>query len=405
MKAILPVAGSGTRMYPLGVTTPKCLLTVLNKPILLWTIETLVTNGIDEIIVVISAGKFGKLIRDYVESLTIPDVKLHIAVQEQQLGTAHVLQSAKRFFTKGEQFLMLYGDDLYGPKNIQSVLKAKTLVVLGQEVKDPEKWGIFQTDSDGHLGAVIEKPTEFVGSLANIGCMKLSTKIFDLFETLSISSRGEYELTDTLSLLARQEPIKVLPTTDYWIPIGYPWHLLDATAYFLPKMEPSIQGKVEAGATIAGNVVLPKTSTVHAGTVIEGNVLIGENCSIGPHTYIKGNVVIGNGSTIGFSGEVKNSIIGENSLIARLSYVSDSIIGNGVNFSAGCIVANRRHDRENVRTPVKGQMVDTLRVKFGTVIGDQVSLGVGTVIYPGRKIWPSVTTRPGEIVQKDLITT
>lgn len=402
MKAILPVAGSGTRMYPLGVTTPKCLLPILNKPLIEWTLEALHQNGVTEVILVISAGVFGQKIRDYLTSHSYP-ISIQFAVQEQQLGTAHVVQMAADFFQPGEEFIFMYGDDLYGPGNLAEIMAAPGLAVMGKEVTDPEKWGILQHDAEGRLLHVVEKPTEFVGNLASIGCMKLNTRVFELYDQLEISPRGEYEITDTLQLLADETTIQVVPSVDYWIPIGYPWHILEATEYLLPQLEAKVEGTVEDNVTIKGNVILPKSSTIKAGTYIEGNVLIGENCIIGPNAHLRENITIGDDCKVGFAVEIKNSVIGNKSQVPHLSYIGDSVLGQAVNFSGQSITANWRHDNQTIHTPIKGQMVDTKRIKLGAVIGDNVHLGTNTNIFPGRKIWPNQTTRPGQVVEKDIV--
>jgi UDP-N-acetylglucosamine diphosphorylase / glucose-1-phosphate thymidylyltransferase / UDP-N-acetylgalactosamine diphosphorylase / glucosamine-1-phosphate N-acetyltransferase / galactosamine-1-phosphate N-acetyltransferase len=406
MKAIIPIAGNGTRMYPLGVTTPKCLLKILNKPIIEWTLDSLAANNISEAILVTSAGHFGQLTRDYIEQHFIStnryEMKISFAIQEQQLGTAHVVQMAKDFFQPGEQFVFLYGDDLYGPATIGQTLSTNELAVIGKKVLDPEKWGIFQTNDQNQLVGVIEKPETFVGDLANIGCMKLDTRVFDLFEQLTVSKRGELELTDSLQLLAQETTIQVLPATDYWLPIGYPWHLLEAVEFFLPQAENSIDGRVEEGVTIKGKLVLPESSSILGGTVIEGNVLVGENTIIGPNARLRGNVAIGSDSLVGFGVEVKNSVIGDGCRLPHLAYLGDSILGNNINIAGGCMIANLRHDKNTIRTPVGGKMVDTMRHKFGCVLGDNVRLGINTSLYPGRKIWPGLTTNPGQVVDKDI---
>lgn len=402
-KAIIPVAGNGTRMYPLGVTTPKCLVTILNKPLLWWSIDALKQNGITELVLVISAGVFGQKIRDFVEAHPVEGVSIKFAIQEQQLGTAHVVQMAKEFFSPGEQFVFMYGDDLYGPGTIQSVISVDGLAVTGMKVSDPEKWGIFHADETGKLINVIEKPKEFVGDIANIGCMKLDYRIFELFDKLQISVRGEYELTDSLLMLAKLDRISVLQTQDYWIPIGYPWHILDATERFLPDIEDKREGQIGPNVTITGKIILPKSSVIKPGTVIEGNVMIGENCIIGPNAYLRQNVVIGNDCVVGFNVELKNTVVGDGTKIPHQAFLGDSVLGKNVNFSGLSGAANLRHDEATVRTPIKGQMVDSMRQKLGTIIGDNVKLGIGTKIFPGRKIWPNKTTRPGEIVDKDIV--
>jgi bifunctional UDP-N-acetylglucosamine pyrophosphorylase/glucosamine-1-phosphate N-acetyltransferase len=74
-----------------------------------------------------------------------------------------------------------------------------------------------------------------------------------------------------------------------------------------------------------------------------------------------------------------------------------------VNFGAGTITANLRHDGQNNLSEVGGRLVDTGRRKLGTVVGDNVHTGIHTSIYPGRKLWPGTWTRPGAIVQADLV--
>lgn len=403
MKALLPLAGLGKRMYPLGVNTPKCLLPILNKPLLRWTLEALKLNGIHEVVAVINNGEFGQKIKTYIESLGWSDFTFQFAFQDEQKGTADVVQAAKDFFTVQEEFLFLHGDDLYGPQNIAQIINTPGLAVTGQTVTDPEKWGIFQTNEQHQLMRVVEKPTAEVGKLANIGCMKLKGKVFELFRQLQPSVRGEYELTDTLNLLVKESPIQVLEAKDYWLPIGYPWHLLAATEFLAPQIESEIEGTVEENVVIKGKVVLPKSSTIKSGTYIEGNVIVGENSVIGPNAYLRESVVIGNNCKIGFSVEVKNSVFGNDTHVPHLSYVGDSVLADNVNFAGTSITANFRHDTKTIQTPVKGEMVDTGRLKLGTIIGENVKLGIGTTIYPGRKIWPNKTTLPDQIVDKDIV--
>ena len=79
-----------------------------------------------------------------------------------------------------------------------------------------------------------------------------------------------------------------------------------------------------------------------------------------------------------------------------------SVIGDRVNFGAGTIISNFRHDGKNHRSMVDGELVETGRRKFGAVIGDAVHTGIHTAIYPGRKMGPGTMTRPGEVVERDL---
>ncbi len=184
--------------------------------------------------------------------------------------------------------------------------------------------------------------------------------------------------------------------------IRHPWDLLRANESHLAALSESrLDGQVHPSAVIDGIVVLGKGSRILPGVCIEGKVVIGEGCKIGPNCYLRGNTSIGDSCHIGQAVEIKNSIVLSRTNVGHLSYVGDSILGEGVNFGAGTIVSNLRHDGGNHRSMVDGDLVDTGRRKFGTIVGDGVHTGIHTSIYPGRKLWPGVTTRPGEVVEKD----
>jgi bifunctional UDP-N-acetylglucosamine pyrophosphorylase/glucosamine-1-phosphate N-acetyltransferase len=184
--------------------------------------------------------------------------------------------------------------------------------------------------------------------------------------------------------------------------IRYPWDLLLVNDRVVGAItESRFDGEKRANVTIDGNVWLGEGSVLLPGVYIEGNVVIGQNCKIGPNCYIRGNTHIGDECHIGQAVEIKNSILMNGVSAGHLSYVGDSIIGEGCNLGAGTITANFRHDGKNHRSEVDGGLVDTGRRKFGCVMGDHVHTGIHTSIYPGRKIWSNQSTLPGEIVRKD----
>ncbi len=195
----------------------------------------------------------------------------------------------------------------------------------------------------------------------------------------------------------------VLSHDDRCLLIRYPWDLLCLNEWILDALTVGeSHGTVSPAAAIEGCLVLGKGSRILPGVFIEGNVMIGEGCKIGPNCYIRGATSIGDGCHIGQAVEIKNSIVMRKTSIGHLSYCGDSVIGEGVNFGAGTIVSNFRHDGAQHQSMVGGRLIGTGRRKFGTVIGDGVHTGIHTSIYPGRKIWPGLSTRPGEIVQRDL---
>lgn len=187
--------------------------------------------------------------------------------------------------------------------------------------------------------------------------------------------------------------------------IRYPWDLLRVNELVLAGVTVSrVEGTLSPAAHVEGILVLGPRSKVLPGVYIEGTVIVGADCKIGPNCYIRGSTSVGDRCHIGQAVEIKNSILLAGASIGHLSYCGDSIVGEKTNFGAGTITANFRHDGRNHRSMVAGQLVDTGRRKFGAIIGDHVHTGIHTAIYPGRKLWPEVSTRPGAVVQKDVLT-
>jgi len=409
MKAIIPLGGRGSRIFPLGISGPKCLLRLLNKPLLLWTIEALAENKIYEIVLIINPNEFGEKIKKYINSLSLKKVKLHFAIQEEPLGTGHAMNCASKFFKKGEKLLFINGDDLYSSNDIKKLLRYP-FSVMTKKVKDPSKWGVCKISTNNYLKEIIEKPTTLIGHLANIGCYYVDSRVFDLYKKTKKSSRGEYEITDVINLFAKIEKVKTVESTDYWQPLGYPWHYLEATELLGENLKSDIQGKIEKYVTINGKIILPKSSTIRSGTYIDGNLIVGENSIVGPNVLIRGNVVVGNNTLIRFGTDIKNSTIGDNCNITQ-SYIGDSVFGNNVNFPISVCASYQKSifgyevidKSENVKTLIKDRKIDTGHDKFGAIIGDNAQIGIHTIIFPGIKIWPNTYTSPGEIIKKDLV--
>lgn len=186
--------------------------------------------------------------------------------------------------------------------------------------------------------------------------------------------------------------------------IYHPWDFLRANELFVSGLtEHSIAGEVHPSAVIEGIIFLGPGTRILPGVFIEGNVVIGANCKIGPNCYLRGNTSIGDACHIGQSVEIKNCLILSKTSVGHLSYVGDSVLGTGVNFGAGTTTSNLRHDGKNHHSIVDGVLVDTGRRKLGAIIGDGVHTGIHTSIYPGRKLWPGSTTRPGDVVERDIL--
>lgn len=191
----------------------------------------------------------------------------------------------------------------------------------------------------------------------------------------------------------------VIPVDPASFRLRHPWDLLALNEQLVGTIDRNrIEGTVRAGATLDGFVRLGRGSVILPGVYIEGNVVIGEDCKIGPNCYIRGNTSVGDRCHIGQAVEIKNSLLGDKVSVGHLSYAGDSVICDRVNFGAGTIISNLRHDGHNHRWLENQEFVDTGRRKFGAIIGENVHTGIHTSIYPGRSLSENSMTTPGEIV-------
>ena len=395
MKAIIMAAGQSTRTYPLTLTRPKPLLKVCNRTILARQLDALrgIVSG-----VLLVVGYRKDMIRDAFGD-DYGGLRLEYVDQTEQLGTGHaILQCAD--CVKGP-FLALNGDDLFDPIDLAKLAGA-TNAALAKEVDEPRLYGVFETRDDGTVTRLIEKPENPATNLANVGAYSLTPGIFQALSRVEKSERGEIELTSAIQMLAQESAFRVIEMEGYWLPIGYPWHLLEANEFLLTRLEHRLEGTVSPRAELRGVVSIGAGSVIQSGVVIDGPVIIGENASIGPNCWLRPGATIGDGCRVGQACEIKNTILMDGAAVPHLSYVGDSIIGEKSNFGAGTITANVRHDNDNVKSMVKGTLVDTGRRKLGAIVADNVHTGINTSIYPGRKLWPGTSTLPGTAVTRDI---
>ncbi|RME54871.1 glucose-1-phosphate thymidylyltransferase [Candidatus Woesearchaeota archaeon] len=396
VQAVILAAGKSTRTYPLTLTRPKPLLKVMNKPILAYLLDQLLECDVEETIIIDGYKK--EMIRDFFGD-NYKGMKLKFVEQKEQLGTLHALHQVKDYLNG--RFFVLYGDDLLHAHDLKKCLDHKYAMCL-MKTKYPERFGIAKVEDD-RVVDIVEKPKTYIGDLASVGGFMFDMKVFD-YPLEKDEGEAEYYIPNMLRKLAKDEEIYPIIVEKYWLPTGYPWDLLNANEVMIKELKDTvIKGEVEENVIIKGNLILEEGSVVKAGTYIEGNVVIGKNCIVGPSAYIKNGTVIGDGCSVGHQVTVKNSILMDNVELGHLTYVADSVIGENVIVGAGTIVANRSSDDGVIVSEHKGDNIPTGRRCFGTILSDEVNIGVKNVIYPGKKIWPYVKTPPGKIINMDIL--
>ena len=391
MQAVILSAGEGTRMRPLTYTRPKVMLPIANKPILQHLIENLARAGVDEIVLVV--GYKEETVRKYFGD-EFNGVRIRYVRQKKQLGTAHALLSAEHVLE--DRFLMLNGDAIVFEDDLKKLVKEESGIAVF-EVPNPQDFGVVEV-VDGNVSRIIEKPEKPKSRLINAGVYAFTKEIMDYVRNTPISVRGEYEVTDSITMAVSNGFEFKAVEIERWIDVGYPWDMLKANEELLANLESKIDGKIEENVTIKGEVIVEEGSLIMSGSYIVGPVIIGKNCRIGPNCYIRPYTSIGNNCHIGNAVEVKNSIIMGNTKIPHFNYIGDSIVGENCNFGAGTKIANLRLDEKEVTVNVKGKVINTGLRKFGAVIGDNVKTGINASINVGAFIGNDVFIGPGAVV-------
>ncbi|RLG70512.1 MAG: glucose-1-phosphate thymidylyltransferase [Methanobacteriota archaeon] len=406
MKAVILSAGQGKRLAPLTLTRPKHLLPVGGRPILGYTLAAL-SPHVDEITVVV--GYKQEMIREYLkrwEEEVHHSITLRCVTQKTLDGTASALAE-----TDYDEFICVNGDVFFEKQLVDALVNlyreyGKSLLSAAR-VSNPEHYGVVSISGEGEevspLGKIVEKPVKPGSNLVNIGVYIFTGSIYKHIQEVCVSARGEFELTDAIQRLGREEDVLVYEYKGYWKDVGRPWDLLDLNRYVLGRMRDSvIGGFVDGKAVVVPPLVIGQGTTIKPGAYVEGPVVIGDDCEIGPNCYIRPYTSIGDDVKVGNAVEIKNSILFSHTRVAHLSYVGDSIIGECCNLGAGTITANLRHDGRNIKMSVEGRLVDSGERKLGVVMGDNCKTGVGTMLYPGRKLGPNSWTNVGTIVRRDI---
>ncbi|KKP33131.1 MAG: Glucose-1-phosphate thymidyltransferase [Parcubacteria group bacterium GW2011_GWC2_32_10] len=235
-KVVVSAAGQGTRMLELSKEKSKHLICINDKPFLAYLMDNILLAGYTEILLVVGfhselMGEFKNNYLNSVEKIGIDRNKIKIEIINQHeilgpkdvaYGTACPIKCAKDFIGN-ENFLSLAGDNFYSVEDLKLMnIDDKYNYVAGCQNEHPERFGVLVKDGDDFLEKIIEKPKEFIGNLINISFYKFTPEIFDVVNKIEKSVRGEYEITDAVSLSAREKKVKIKKINDFWMDFGRP---------------------------------------------------------------------------------------------------------------------------------------------------------------------------------------
>lgn len=308
MKAIIPVAGAGTKLRPHTYTQPKALIPIAGKTVLSIIVEQLQDAGVHEFIFI--TGYLGEKIQDYIKD-TFPTINSTFVNQGERQGLGHAILLTKEVVQNDEVMIVL-GDTIC-EYNIKEVLQSEVSMLAVKKVDDPRNFGVAEADEEGRIHKVVEKPQIPKSNMALVGIYKIkqTEMMFDCLEANfreGVKNRDEYSLTDALQCMIEKgtsfQSFKVLN----WFDCGNKDSLLESNATLLKKFGTSISPDHRFE-----NVIIVEP------------VSIGKNCEI-RNSIIGPNVAVGDNTTINYS-IIKESIIGSYADLFDI-VLEESLIGS-----------------------------------------------------------------------------
>ena len=294
MKAIIPVAGSGSRLRPVTLETPKAMVPVAGKPVLEYILDQVAGLGIREVVLVISPS--GDAIRDFVDQRD--DLEARYVVQREPIGIGHAVYQCRSLLDDGPVLIVL-GDVIY-LSDFSCLGKGPPGNAIGvrRVTGDLSRYGLVEVAS-GRITRLVEKPERPVSDLAIAGIYYFSRAepLMAGLESLVRSgrkTRGEYQLTDALQWMVEQGEHLAPFEVDDWYDCGTPDRLLEANRRLL-----DLHGGTRS---IPGSVIIPPVDIASDARV--------DRSVVGPHVAISSRASVARtivrDATIGARARVEN---------------------------------------------------------------------------------------------------
>lgn len=422
---LIMAAGKGTRMKS---ATPKVLQPILDRPIIDYVLRSVFEAGIEPGDVGVLVGSGGEAVERHLRE-NFPS-ELNVLWQHEQLGTGHAVKSARGFWERYDDLIVLNGDvPLIKPDSLKKFLSGSCgndCTVISFNAKDAKQYGRIIRE-ENKIRIVEFKDASDVQkkiSEVNAGCyafkVKSLEKVIDLIK--NNNAQKEYYLPDALYLMNEKDMRTgafIFPEEEMqginnhaelaqagnvmrerilrkWLDAGVrmvnpdsvyisPDAKLSAGVVIMPNVQ--IWGKTEIGensyigsGSILTNAKIGANVNVIAYAVIENSELK-NNSKAGPFCYIRENSCLEEKAFAGKFVELKNSKIGENSKVPHLSYMGDATLGHDVNIGAGSITCN--YDGEH---------------KNKTFIGDNCFVGSDTMFVAPVELADGAATAAGSVI-------
>jgi glucose-1-phosphate thymidylyltransferase len=309
MKAVIPLAGKGTRLRPHTYLTPKPLLRVGGRPVMSYILDDLQELGVRDIVFVI--GYLGDVVKEYMAQ-EYPGIRARYVVQEVQDGTAGAVKLSEPFID--EELLIVFVDTLFDadldlPRRLGPEWSG---VIWAKEVEDYQRFGVIVTDEESAMTRIVEKPKDPISKLANIGLYYIRDHglLFQGIDHVLASPpgpSGEYYLTDAFQYMVDHGSRILTAPVEGWYDCGKPETLLETNQHLLATTRGLVSSEATIESTSLGELVR-----------IEEKVFL-KDCILGP------NVTVERGARI-VGSTLRDCIVGRGAVIED-SILRESLIG------------------------------------------------------------------------------
>ncbi len=407
IQAVILAGGIGKRIAPLGINKPKAMFKIMGKPLIQHVLEAVQSSGMVERVVVV-VGPEDQQIHEFLAQNPPAGLELHFTVQEQPLGQANALETARGLLSGA--FLALNANDIYDPALLTELARKGSqenldVCLVGRAVDEPSKFGVMSFDKQGCLTGVVEKPQKDPPSkIAVIGLYYFSA---NFWAALDATPRGntDDQLERAYTRLIEQGGGGHIDYDGPFASYKFPWDLLTINDLMLRRLSApclAATAKVSPLAVLDGNVVLEQGVRVFENAIIRGPAYIGSDSIIGNQTLIRGGTSTGSYCVVGFGTEISHTIFGDH-VWTHKNFVGDSIISDNCSFGAGTITANLRFDEGPVKVQVGDKRISSGMPHFGVIMAEDCRTGCNAVLLPGTKIGPNSAVGPGVVLDDDLL--
>lgn len=383
MKALLLAAGKSASLSPFSQSRPAPMLRLCGRYLLEQRLDLLRQAGVGNVVIVVDD-------KSAIPSALGDGERYGLSleyVRQRREGIAGAILDAQEALRQGDHFLLVYGDTLTRENVFREALRSHhehhAPVASVCLTEHPERYGNIYMTGDMRITKIVERPTSALGNYVLAGAFVLPRTIMGHLER---SAGGMY---GAMERLMAEESLHASIWEEPWVDLRYPWDILSANRILMDgwaEARIAASARVSPRAMVSGPVVIDTDAEIRAGAIVQGPCYVGPGSFVGHNCLVRPYTSLGARSLVGFGVELKNCVLMDGARVGRLSFIGDSVIGEGVDVGAGTMTINREHDDREITVLLDDKAVPSHFRKLGAFIGDRAIVGSGHSLAPGSVV-------------------